>query len=263
MQLVKFCKPEHNIHRGAKLRIGTLHEYRTIENPELQDEAEGKYEFTIDFPEEIELDRKWINLLFQGSIAFGNTDDNPRFPGEFSTHVEKLNLVRQNANSVVLKDTTVKIHRGIHDCLVFCMSLLPNVEAKLFDQYQDNWTFPEGKANTFAVRLAHLIMNQAKLANFDDSISASHSPNSIKNLLLNVRHRKVIYRERHLIITKHNMPSFDEMIETLLNIQFMKPPEPFSKEQEYRFVFELTDEQGRIFPPKAPILLTLNPLIEL
>lgn len=262
MQLVKFCKPEHNIHRGAKLRIGTLHEYRTIENPELRDEAEGKYEFTIDFPEEIELDRRWANLLFQGMFAFGNSDDVPRFAGAFSAHAEKLHFVRQSENSVVLKDTTVKINRGINDCLVFCMSLLPNVEAKLFEQYDDHWAFPEDKANTFAVRLANLIMNQAKLADFDDSISASHSPNSIKNIFLNVRHRKVIYRERHLIITEHNRPTFEEMIETLSNIQFFKPPEPFSKENEYRFVFELQDEQ-RIFPPKAPILLTLNPLIEL
>jgi len=262
MQLVKFCKPEHNIHRGAKLKIGTLHGYRAIENPELRDEAEGKYEFTIDFPEEIELDRRWTNLLLQSAMAFGNTDDVPRFPGTFSAYVEKLHFVRQTATSVVLKDTTVKINRGVNDCLVFCMSLLKNVEAKLFEQYEDHWAFPEDKANTFAMRLANLIMNQAKLADFDDSISASHSPNSIKNLILNVRHRKVIYRERHLVITEQNRPSYEELIETLLNIPFIKPPEPFSKEEEYRFVFELQDEQ-RIFPPKNPILLTLNPLIEL
>lgn len=262
MQLVKFCKPEHNIHRGSKLRIGTLHEYRTIENPDLRDEAEGKYEFTIDFPEEIELDRRWTNLLFQGSFAFGNTDDVPRFPGEFSTYVEKMTHVRSNANSIVLKDTTIKIHRGISDCLVFCMSLLPNVEAKLFEKYEDHWTFPAEKVNTFAMRLGSLIMNQAKLSSFDDSISASHSPASIKSLTLSLRHREVIYRERHLIITEHNRPTFDEMIEILSNIQFVKPPEPFSKEKEYRFVFELQDEQ-RIFPPKTPMLLTLNPLIEL
>lgn len=262
MQLVKFCKPEHNIHRGAKLQIGTLHGYRIIENPELRDEAEGKYEFTIDFPEEIALDRKWINLLFQGSIAFGNTDDIPRFPGTFSTHVEKLHLVRQNANNVILKDTTVKINRGISDCLVFCMSLLPNVETKLFEQYEDHWSFPANKANTFSMRLANLIFNQAKLSSFDDSISASHSPGSINKLNLSVRHREVIYRERHLIITEHNRPTFEEMIEILSNIPFVKPPEPFSKEKEYRFVFELQDEQ-MVFSPKMPILLTLNPLIEL
>ena len=262
MQLVKFCKPEHNIHHGAKLRIGTLHEYRTIENPELQDEAEGKYEFTIDFPEEIELDRRWANLLFQGMFAFGNTDDVPRFAGAFSAHAEKLHLVRQNADSIVLKDSTVKINRGVNDCLVFCMSLLPNAEAKLFKQYEDCWTFQEDKANTFSMRLANLIMNQAKLSSFDDSLSATHSPRSISQLTLNVRHRKVIYRDRHLIITEHNRPTFDELIEILINIPFVKPPEPFSKEEEYRFVFELQDEQ-RIYPPKAPILLTLNPLIEL
>ena len=262
MQLVKFCKPEHNIHRGAKLKIGTLHGYRSIENPEIRDEAEGKYEFTIDFPEEIELDRKWINLLFQGSIAFGNTEDIPRFPGTYSTHVEKLNLVNQKANSVVLKNTTVKIERGVNDCLVFCMSLLPKVEEKLFEQYEDNWSFPHQKAHTFAMRLGNLIFTQAKLASFDASISSSHSPSSIRNLGINITHREVIYQKRHLVITKHDMPTYEKMIETLSNIPFIKPPDPFAKEKEYRFVFDLQDEL-KIFPPKESLLLTLNPLIEL
>ena len=83
MQLIKFCKPEHNIYRGAKLQIGNLFGYRRIENSEVRDETEGKYEFTIEFPEEIELDRRWANLLLQGVVAFGKTEDAPRFPGSF------------------------------------------------------------------------------------------------------------------------------------------------------------------------------------
>ena len=262
MQLVKFCKPEHNIHQGAKLRVGTLHEYRSIENSELRDEAEGKYEFTIEFRGEVELDRRWANLLFQNIVGFGNTDSTPRFPGKISAKVEHLHMVEQKGENVVIKDTTAKIYREIPDCLIFCMSLLTKVDEMLFKDYQDNWNFPQEKANKFAMHIANLIMEQTKLTDFDDSISEGNSPNSIKGLHVNAMHREVIYQDRHLVITQQNMPSFEKFTEILLNIPFIKPPEPYSKEKEYRFVFELRNQE-RLFQPKSFILIPLNPLLEL
>jgi hypothetical protein len=262
MQLIKFCNPEHNIHRGAKLQVGTLYGYRTIENPELQDEAEGTYEFTIEFPEEIALDRRWSNLLFNGAIAFGSTDDIPRFAGSFSAHTVKLNMVRQTADSVVVRDTVVRISRSVNNCLIFCMSLFETAEATPFKNYKDHWAFPEQNANEFSRRLGSLIFQQAKLSAFDDSISESHTPGTVATLSLQVMHKKVVYRDRHMRITEHNKPTYEELLEALSSISFFKP-ESFSKENEYRFIFELNDGK-RAFPPKKKnLLLTLNPLADL
>lgn len=67
MQLIKFCNSEHNINSGAGLRVGTLFQYRTIENSELRDGEEGNFEFVINFPEEIELDRQTKSTISRGS----------------------------------------------------------------------------------------------------------------------------------------------------------------------------------------------------
>jgi hypothetical protein len=263
MQLIKFCIPEHNIFNfaGAKLQVGTLYGYRNIEDPELQDDAEGKYEFTIDFPEEIKLDRRWANLLLQGSVAVGRTDDIPRFSGSFSTYIQKLHIVKQEKDNVVVKDTVIRISRSVNNCLIFCMSMMDNADSKPFQKYKDYWAFPEQKANEFSQRLGRLIFQQAKLFSFEDSISHFHSPSSVATLSLQGQHKKVMYRNRHLQITENNRPTYEELLETLSNIAFIKPGR-FSAENEYRFMYELNDGQ-RSFPPKGSLLLTLNPLTDL
>jgi hypothetical protein len=62
-------------------------------------------------------------------------------------------------------------------------------------------------------------------------------------------------------ITEHSRPTYEELLETLSNIAFVKP-ERFRPEAEYRFVYELNDGQ-RIFAPKENLFLTLNPLVDL
>jgi hypothetical protein len=262
MPLIKFCNPDHNIRRGSKLKLGTLHGYRAIEEPELRDQAEGKYEFTVEFPENIALDRRWTNLLFQGAIGFGDLGDIPRFPGSYSTHMEKMHIVRYEGESVVVRDTIVRIKRSVPNCLIFCMSLFETAEENPFEQYADHWAFPEQKANEFSQRLAALIFQQAKLSFFEDSIAEKHSPATIQSLSLAVRHKKVIYRDRQLRITEQSKPTYEELIDILSNIAFFKP-QHFAKEREYRFVFELNDGKA-ILPAKTKeLLLTLNPLLDL
>lgn len=256
MQLFKFCNQEHNIHRGAKLQVGTLFGYRTIEDPELKDEAEGKYKFQIDFPEPIELDRRWANLLLQGTIAFGETADVPRFPGSYRAHAERLHMVTQTKDGVVVTDTRIQIEREVPNCLIFCMSLLDSAEKKPFGTYSDHWSIPEHRADEFGRRLGSLIFQQAKLSAFDEAILNRHSAATVQGLSLNVRHQRVTYRDRQLVITPKSRPSFEELVGVLSDIAFVKP-ERFSSEQEYRFVFSLVDGQA-IFPPRVERLL-LNP----
>jgi hypothetical protein len=262
MQLIKFCHPDHNINRGAKLQIGTLYGYRNIEKTELRDEAEGQYEFTIEFPEEIELDRRWTNLLFQSLFAFGKSDDTPRFPGSFSADIVKINIVRQIGDTVVVKDTTVRVNRSVNNSLIFCMSLFETAESNPFQNYKDHWAFGEESANEFARRLGNLIFQQAKLSTFETSVLETLSPATVNALSIRVQHKKIRYGDRRLRITNQSKPSYEELLEILSDISFIKPGR-FKKENEYRFVFDLHDGQ-RLFPPKQQnLLLTLNPLIDL
>jgi len=256
MPLFKFCKPEHNLHRGAKLQVGTLYKYRQIEDPGLRDEHEGKYRFHVTFPRPIELDRRWTNLLLQGAVAFGDASDVPRFPGSFQTYIEKLHVIETKPNSVVVEGTRIQVERDVPNCLMLCMSAFPDAGCNPFPQYSDSWSFPEHLANEFSRRLGSLIYQQAKLSSFADSILKLHSPATVTALSLNVRQQRVIYRDREITITPESRPSFEELIKIFSDIAFVKPTK-YSSEQEHRFVFELSD--GRhMFEPKVDHLL-LNP----
>lgn len=256
MALVKFCKPEHNIHGGAQLRVGTLFGYRTIEDSDLRDEAEGKYVFHVTFPDTIELDRRWANLLLQGAIGFGNTADTPRFPGSLAAAVESLHIVEHRGESVVVNDTRIRIERHVLDCLIFCMSDVESANDSPFPQYNDSWTIPQHLVNEFGRRLGSLIYQQAKLSAFDEAISTAHSPATAATLSLNVRHQPVMYRDRELVITPDSKLSFDELVKTLSDMPFVKPKK-YAPEREYRFVFELADGR-RFFPPKVDHMM-INP----
>jgi hypothetical protein len=256
MPLFKFCRPEHNIHAGAQVQIGTLFKYRDIEDSELRDEAEGNYRFYVTFPNRIELDRRWTNLLLQGAIGFGDANDIPRFPGSFRTHIEKFHLVEHRGESVIVEDTRIRIERDVPNCLIFCMSVFPNAETNPLRQYADNWSIPEHLANEFSRRLGSLIFQHAKLSSFDESLFRIHSPATVGTLSLNIKHQRVIYRDREMVITSESKPSFDELVKVFSDIAFIKPTK-YSPEQEYRFAFELVDGR-KIFAPKVDHLL-LNP----
>jgi len=173
-----------------------------------------------------------------------------------------MHIVSQKGESVVVRDTIVRIKRSVNNCLIFCMSLFETAEANPFKQYADHWAFPDQKANEFCQRLGSLIFQQAKLSLFDDSIAEKHSPATIQSLSLAVRHKKVIYRDRHMRITEQSKPTYEELVEVLSDIAFFKP-QSFAKESEYRFVFDLNDRQTMFSPKTKDLLLALNPLLDL
>jgi hypothetical protein len=138
------------------------------------------------------------------------------------------------------------------------MSVFPESGAKPFTQYSDNWSIPEHLADELGRRLGSLVFQQTKLASFSDSLLRVHSPSTVPSVALNVRHRRVIYRDRKIVITRDSKPGFEELTDIFANIVFVKPTK-HSPEQEYRFVFELGDGRN-IFPPVVDHLL-VNPNI--
>ena len=261
MYLLKFCKKEYNIKSNSQLRVGTLYDFRDIEQEEIRDGSEGFFDFQILFPEQIELDRRWANLLLNRAIGFGPIGEMPRFPGGFEASVEKMTLVKNTENGVIIRDAAIKIKRWVPNCLIFCMTLAETIELKVFEQYDDKWYIDFAKADRFARILANLIYNQSKLSRFSD-IRDIHSPASLKGLSINFRHRDVKYMDRKLVVTAENMPKYDDLYQILIDIAFIKPPQ-FSGENEYRFCFDLYDGEN-IFPPTVKdMLLSLNPLLDL
>jgi len=264
MKLIKFCKSDHNIRSGSRLRVGTLYQYRKIENSDIQDGDEGNFLFEINFPKRIELDRNWANLLLGGAVHFAGNDLNqrPSIPGGISANIEKLHIVEQRADSVVVQDTTISLNRTSINSFIFCMSVMENAEKCPFEGYDDHWFEPFSNANQLANRIGELIFSQARLEAFDTSLAKIHSPATIAKLSLNVRHQKVQYRDRSITVTPDNHISFEELYKTIVDIPFSKPLS-YAGEREYRFVFDLIDGVRFYQPTVDYIDLELNALAKL
>jgi hypothetical protein len=257
MKLYKFCNAEHNVSKGAKIRLGSLHSYRSIENDYLRDESEGKYSFYIDFPDLITLDRRWMNFLFQGALAIGDPLPMPRFPGSTNVGFDTLTIVKHDNQSVTVKNTRVVIHREVPDALIFCMSMMNEAADCPFPNYEDRWEIPFESAGNFSVRLADLIYHQMPISELTPSIVDTHSLALIKNISIEIKHRPVIYGERRLIVRPNGIPSIDSLVEKMGDIAFIKP-EKFSNEKEYRFSFTMIDNQRQYAPRQSGILLNPN-----
>ena len=174
-----------------------------------------------------------------------------------NANIEHLHLVRQHANSVVVKDTSVRVKRTTINSLIFCMSAMKDATNCPFEGYNDSLSVPIQKANSLANRIGELILLQSKLDNFEKHLIKSHSPSSIKHLGINIRHQKVEYRDRTLNVTPKNPISYNNLVKLLSDIPFSKPTS-FSAECEYRFIFDLVDQE-RIYPPVVDYVdLNLN-----
>ncbi len=256
MPLFKFCHPAHHIQRAATLKVGTLHGYRALENPELRDSGEGKYDFSLSFDGEVTLETRLANLLLSGAVGFGDTDGKVGIPGNFSAYVERLQIVRSDPKGVTVADTQVNISRSLSNCLVFCMSQLDDARQCPFEGYDAHWSIRDDAAEVFVRRLGNLIFQHAKLSSFEPDVRQIHSASSVQSLQLSFQHRRVIYRDRNFHVTRENVPSFDDVLRLVNEIPFVKPIR-FSNEQEYRFTFTLADGQ-RLFIPIGDVYLPLS-----
>lgn len=260
MMIVKYCKPEHNAHSGSRLLVGNLEKYKNIENDELVDSGEGTFKFSIEFLEGAELSTDWANLLFQGQFSFGDTPTNIRFPGRIAVHVEDIRIAYVSADRVVFEHAKAEIEYSAPNALIFCTSISegdPRTTCP-FEGYSDYWRIGADQISLdqFAGRLGSAILQQMCLDSIDSDIS-NFRISDLKNLNLNVRHDRVKYVDRNLVIEKDTPQDAGKLIETYLDVPFCKP-KSYSPEREYRFVFTLHNG-NRIFPVKnKDLFLDLN-----
>lgn len=240
------------------MRIGTLFDFRRQENEEIRDEAEGKHELVLNFEGEVELDRRLANLLVQPAFVFGDASDTPRLPGSTQVHAERLYMVGEGSkpDTVVLRDTVVRVSRSLNDCLVFCMSK-PGTEPPF--SYASSWRLSGESIEAFAAALCRLVFHRARL---DHGFARDHQQlllaAAARKLRVQVAHGPVIYQDRTMHITQATVPTLDEFLYVIDRIAFTKPAS-FAHEQEYRFMFQVHDGEHE-FPPLRPVLLSTSEL---
>ncbi|HHR6466251.1 TPA: hypothetical protein ACS78B_003756 [Providencia alcalifaciens] len=251
MELFKYCDKKYNVMSGSTLRLGALHHFRKIENDSLRDEKEGTFTIQIDFSDGIILPTKIANLFFQSMIGFGDTSEPiPRFNGSVSMHADKVEIDHVMAHEVKFKSAKVTIERSGLDSYIFCCSMNP-VKPQSFSGYNDHWKISNDKIEQFGIKTAQLVLEQLKLADFN-FFPARNGSLSEFGFSVNLEHRPIKYIDRVLHITQNNLPSYEEFIDLIANMDFYKPSK-FKDEMEYRYKFIIHDN-GRIYTPQKDFI---------
>lgn len=248
MELFKYCDKKYNLMSGSTLRLSALHHFRKIENNSLRDEKEGTFTIQIDFSDGIVLPTKVANLFFQSGIRFGDTSEPPpSFPGSVSMHIDKVEIDHVMSHGVKFKSAKVTIERSGLNNYIFCCSMNPT-KPQSFSEYNDYWKISKDKIDLFGIKTSQLILKQLKLADFN-FFPDRNRPLSEFGFSVQLQHRPIKYIDRVMHITQNNLPSYNEFIDLIENIDFYKPSK-FKDEMEYRYKF-IIHEKGKIYlPPK-------------
>ena len=259
MLLAKSCMKDFNIKNGT-IKLGTLHEYRETELQHIADKEEGFLKFNIRFDGLVEITSEWFNTLSGNGVQIGS-GSSILFPGSTSAHYEVLNIVPSSNGKIILRDSRATIERQALNGFVFCMSSIRKTKdcIDIFPEYDDYWYIPKMWAANFGFMLGGLLR---------DAIIERHNAGqpivpkelSIDDFSVNARLDFVSYTPREIHITNDNKIELNEFMQKMSNIAFIKPVEPFEKEREYRFNYEIVSKGRIIEPTIKSIILDSTPL---
>ena len=255
MRLVKYCRPQDNITRGAQLRLGTLNEYRDIENDELRDESEGRYDFLVDFQGPAVVDNRTLQAMFGNALRLPGVVG--RYSGEMQAYVHTMEVETTPHGVSIVRNASVEMSHLVSNCLILCTSRVDDGEDILpgpFAQYSDHWSIEGESADEFARRLQTLIVEQI------DAAMLELGGSEIATLRASVSHGPVGYADRQPVLRADNFPTYEELASILNKLHFTKPIR-FAREKEYRFVFELHDDKLRRIYPREALLVSVPELL--
>ncbi|AHC85745.1 hypothetical protein X970_12075 [Pseudomonas monteilii SB3101] len=261
MLLVKSCERKHNIKNGT-IKVGTLYEYREIEDDDLIDSGEGMLTFTLNFHGKITISKRWFDLFDSGFIQL---DDEPvvQFPGRTKASFERLEIVNISSHGMDLLESSAILARESLNSFVFCMSRVKReVDAiEVFPKYDDCWAIQETKSKEFAAKLARMIgryiVQQHSLGNYILPAETDCSKLGIQFI-----GRRVEYLSREIDLYDRGLVVLEDFESKLENMAFIKP-ESYSKECEYRFNFVAIVNGEIVEPIVKSVFLVSTPLLGL
>lgn len=261
MLLAKNCFTKDNLKTRKTIKLGTLYEYRKIESAQIVDKGEGKFSFFLKFDGEVDIERRWFVLLFQGLISLGGDECYPRIPGAFNGIIHRLEMVSGNERFVKVRDSSVDIHREALNGFVFCMSQIRKLRdaVGLFPDYDDCWYITATKAHNLAVVLSELLRDRVT----SGRQSGNHivDPHiSLENLSVYCRHELVSYLGREIHISDASVFTADHFMSKVSDMAFVKPPS-FMPEKEYRFSFTIVAGDKILIPTVDNVILNVEKLV--
>lgn len=241
----KFCDPKYNIKSGCNtIRLGTLYDYRTIEDELLRDHGEGTFSYTMDFPDYFEATPQWL-----ASFEFGGE-------GSVSIGDMRIDNGRINVKSLNLSGST-------HNCWIYCISKSVESAGSITDAHKDKWNINADKLAEFAHYICGILWSELSFKDLPLELTEKFSLQEIQRRLgLQFEIRDVQYVDRFVIMKEPAELQISD-IETLRDsVAFIKP-ERFKEEQEVRIVFWLMFDNKKISIVDNPKFISLRPIDKL
>ncbi|WP_233594126.1 hypothetical protein, partial [Pseudomonas amygdali] len=223
------------------LRVGTLYDFRTIENENLRDEGEGTFLYRVEFPALTKVSSDWLAAFkFQGQARI------------------RIGHMEPSSSGVRIKDFTME--GAGHNCWIYCMSLSTDSAGDISKTHEDKWSIPEDKFTEFGNYLGALLWESIGVNDLPDEIVKNNSLQSIqKRLRLDIDVRIVEYKERALYIDKESDLPIQQIQALERTMAFIKPVD-FAPEREVRIAFWLSFDNKLISISNNPKFLSLRPI---
>lgn len=284
--LYKHCPSKFYPSTGKSLRLGTLSEYRVIENDAVRDEYEGLFniDLVFDGTKQFEIDwlirtsfGTWKPSMNDGSY-FRNLSQRvlstPRAVGVvYST--DDLTIERNYSGSI-RPTGSIFLHYECADAYVFCMSENQETGSVIYDDSYDTfWKLPRTNLDKFCESVSRLLIShfQSDFKQEVDTIGPFQGapfglPSAFpRKLALSVVYsvQVVQYQDKKIQLCEQSQKVLDEVVSMIDRSDYIKEPR-FSPEREVRVVFRpclASDQEFFLFPNRlTPCLLPCENVLE-
>ncbi len=259
MLLGKSCRSEFHIKKGT-LKLGTLYEYRTIENEELIDRHEGMLEFHINFHGRVRLPTYWYNTFSGGGIGFGN-GARMEFPGRTNGIYDTVKAKCISDSEIELYESRATIQREALNSFIFCMSKVRRTSEchGIFEGCDDYWYIRETQIRSFAILTARLLLEHIRKKHLE-GVYILPKDTDVDRLEIAAEWAEVQYLSREIHVYKNEFMKLEEFSKKIQNMAFTKP-DSYATEKEFRFNFVPVVDKKVIEPLVKSVILDSSELL--
>lgn len=251
MYLVKSCNKKHHPNTSGTIRIGSLTEYRHLENKQVEDREEGFYRINFDLKD------KWI------SIDLFNHLNNSHL-SYFRGYVKSLSMKGGDGASVLV-DYQANYEWVNLNRFIFCITKVERVEdaQDIFSGYDDNWSVDYKKIAWMKKAMEKNVLQKVKELISSGEIIFGSGYNDPSKVTVRSYTQDIIYQTRDLYLGNKDIDAMSETLISLFeNVKFIKPVE-FKKEKEVRFVFDFFYDGDIVFPQVNSLIVSAAGITEL
>lgn len=275
MEIVKYCKKQHNIKEGCPtLHLGTFDYYRNLDpNFSIADAEEGFINYFCKPTPDLVIDSKLYNNITGGAVQLIDKDSpSPaKALGAVQLNMKGGEFIGQEDGSTLIKPGEIESKVNYPNSYIFCCSIVENIEeidpSKISKDYDSFYKIPEKNINEFGTKMCQLITQNLAIGDIkyeDEKLTKSHILTLGQTPIVKFMHGPVQYVEDKTI-TLSKPQDFEEHSWTKIYFESMfKKDKKYETDKEYRFVFIIEHPVHRILPViEKPKIITLNPLSEL